>query len=141
MNNIQNAGWFEDSTGRNLRRYWDGAQWTAHVQRHDGTSAVDPIAPAAPVASIVATPRYTPSLTAKIVFGGLVVATAASFLPWEQDTGPVGQQVTGTPADTGTLGVLVVLVAAKRGSPGRRSLARCRSSGVFCSQFSLDCSR
>ena len=36
------AQWYADLTGRHMHRYWDGAQWTAHVA-DDGRTAYDPL--------------------------------------------------------------------------------------------------
>ena len=36
------AQWYADPSGRHTHRYWDGAQWTAHVA-DDGRTASDPI--------------------------------------------------------------------------------------------------
>ena len=42
---MTNAGhWFPDPTGRNDRRYWDGASWTSHVTQ-GGVEATDSISP------------------------------------------------------------------------------------------------
>ncbi len=34
--------WYRDPTGRHEVRYWDGAQWTAHVSDH-GQQSLDPL--------------------------------------------------------------------------------------------------
>lgn len=36
------AGWYADPSGVFHQRYWSGEAWTEHVQRADGTPAVDP---------------------------------------------------------------------------------------------------
>jgi hypothetical protein len=49
MSNQAQPGWHQDPTGRYLRRYWDGNNWTDHVQQADGStineSAVPAVAP------------------------------------------------------------------------------------------------
>jgi divalent metal cation (Fe/Co/Zn/Cd) transporter len=47
-------GWHQDPTGRHLRRYWDGSQWTGHVQNADGSTDS-----AAVVASVATAPAAT----------------------------------------------------------------------------------
>jgi preprotein translocase subunit SecG len=39
---LPSAQWYADPSGRHAHRYWDGAQWTAHVA-DDGRTATDPI--------------------------------------------------------------------------------------------------
>ena len=39
-------GWHADPTGRHQLRYWDGSDWTEHVQTQ-GRPAVDPMKPTA----------------------------------------------------------------------------------------------
>jgi hypothetical protein len=109
VTDIQNAGWYDDTTGRNLRRYWNGTAWTDHVQRHDGTRAVDALVPTRAVT--VPSPSVW-SKPAKVLMGGLAVAAGASFLPWESDVAPSGQHVSATPADTGALGLILATLAA-----------------------------
>jgi hypothetical protein len=132
MSNGPNAGWFDDTTGRNFRRYWDGERWTDHVQRHDGSSGSDPLGGAAPEAMTAATPPVSPptagpieasdprpattwwataSTTTKILAGGLAVALVAIMLPWESDTTTSGETINATPSDTGQLPYLLVLIA------------------------------
>lgn len=42
--NSPSAGWFPDPYGRWPLRWWDGAQWTAHVSQPGGTSSTDAVA-------------------------------------------------------------------------------------------------
>ena len=45
------AAWYPDPAGRHTHRYWDGAQWTAHVA-DDGRAGLDPLAgPGSPTQS------------------------------------------------------------------------------------------
>ena len=44
------AGWYQDPTGRNQLRYWDGSQWTTHVS-NNGVMADEAAQPQAPPAS------------------------------------------------------------------------------------------
>lgn len=59
MTNAMVPGWYDDPTGRNAHRYWDGARWTDHVGSN-GVQAVDPWRPAFE-ASAAATPPHPPS--------------------------------------------------------------------------------
>jgi hypothetical protein len=135
MNTIHTAGWFEDPMGRNLRRFWDGTQWTSHVQLHDGSSATDPITltvPVIPVTSVagadchpvvqaavqplgagvsVVDTRSPMSRTGQVLFGGVAVAAVASFLPWVTFTGPFGYQSAVTPSRGGLLVFILTALA------------------------------
>lgn len=42
MDNETPAGWYADPTDRNEHRYWDGADWTAHVSS-GGRQSLDPL--------------------------------------------------------------------------------------------------
>jgi hypothetical protein len=61
MTNIPPAGgWYRDPTGRYNIRYWDGRQWTHHVNS-GGVNSTDPVA--ADMASIPPTPGTEASAT------------------------------------------------------------------------------
>jgi hypothetical protein len=118
MNTIHTAGWFEDPTGRNLLRFWDGTQWTGHVQHHDGSSATDPTTltvpavPAEVVVSQFAVARGPMSSVGKLLPGGVAVAAVASFLPWVTVSGPFGVQTSATPSQGGVIAYILVALAA-----------------------------
>ncbi len=50
------SGWYPDPSGRHERRYWDGAQWTAHVCTRSIVGTDDPNGPARPAAPPVWSP-------------------------------------------------------------------------------------
>lgn len=137
MNTIHTAGWFEDPTGRNLRRFWDGTHWTGHVQHHDGSSAIDPITPnvtAVPADVAVGQPVVQPAVqpavrpagagvsvvvtrgpissAGKMLLGGAAVAAVASFLPWITFTAPFDVQTSATPSQGGVLAYILAALAA-----------------------------
>jgi hypothetical protein len=55
------AGWMADPFGRHQHRYWDGAQWTAHIA-NNGTASTDP--PSSAKASAPTPAVTTPSSSA-----------------------------------------------------------------------------
>jgi hypothetical protein len=50
------AGWYDDSTGTNTQRYWDGTQWTDQNQPTPGTTTLTAPPPATPAAPAPAAP-------------------------------------------------------------------------------------
>ena len=83
--------WYPDPTGRHDHRWWDGAEWTAHVA-DAGVAAIDPL-PAAPSApgdvrtgAVAATDPAGPTGAAAaapgVAVAALVVGLAAALLGW-----------------------------------------------------------
>lgn len=78
------AGWYPDPSEPSVLRYWDGAQWTTHMQ------------PAPQAAAPVPKPRITNRAALGIVFGLAIVATLVFvvFGGGDSDSGtvtPAGQ--------------------------------------------------
>ncbi|MDQ6873913.1 MAG: DUF2510 domain-containing protein [Actinomycetota bacterium] len=60
-----NAGWYADPESSGQQRYWDGRQWTAHVQANPSGYAVPAVRPVAgpPALPSPAGPGYGPMVT------------------------------------------------------------------------------
>lgn len=80
------SGWFDDPTGRNQRRYWDGANWTEHVQRRDGQQSVDPVSESVSHASLGAaggqslSPRRRLKITVVVCILIMITAGVSNYL-------------------------------------------------------------
>lgn len=83
--------WYPDPTGRHDHRWWDGAEWTAHVA-DAGTPGTDPV-PAAPPADAAAAASGSPTTAPRtgaapvgpapgVAVAALVVGLAAALLGW-----------------------------------------------------------
>ena len=76
-------GWYDD--GRGALRWWDGAQWTEHVQTPDPETAVDPlIEPAPTLESAAERDAGTPATATPVAPGELApeeLAPAATYPP------------------------------------------------------------
>src|SRR5438128_160112 len=92
-------GWYPDPTDDRIMRFWDGTQWNAE-RSLTGVAMVDAVAPAAPVTTVPKTKISVPRLTRTgwFLFAGCAVAAVGTMLPWEQDTTPLGGQVTAGPS-------------------------------------------
>jgi hypothetical protein len=60
---MADSGWYPDPSGRNEQRFYDGARWTDHVAS-GGQQRVDPMQPAAPLATAVQPQYSVPTRTA-----------------------------------------------------------------------------
>ncbi len=72
--------WYPDPTGRHDHRWWDGAEWTAHVA-DAGVAAIDPL-PAAPSPSEGVRTGAAAAPAPGVAVAALVVGIAAALLGW-----------------------------------------------------------
>ena len=70
------AGWWTDPTGRHLRRYWDGTQWTDHVA-DGGPTTVETLGLAPPVTDVIGSSQ--PEAPARAC-ANVAVCTAVALL-------------------------------------------------------------
>jgi hypothetical protein len=83
------AGWFRDPADPSLVRWWDGARWTAHVQRIAPPAASAPPAPSA--APAAPTKKSRAGLVVSLVSVGVVALLAiGTAVAW----GPVSAALT-----------------------------------------------
>jgi hypothetical protein len=115
MSTVQQAGWYPDPWGQAAQRWWDGQQWTSHVEGAvvTGTTTQAQQAPwqaqgAQGVQAqgswtsgpgglpLTGTPGYGAALTAQapanplvkvLALGGAALAAIGSFLPWATVSG------------------------------------------------------
>ena len=116
--------WYPDPTGRHDHRWWDGAEWTAHVA-DGGTPGTDPL-PATPApgaaapattagtaADAATTPAAATGPAPGVAVAALVVGLAAVLLGWVP-----------------FLGLAVALAAAVLGAVALRRTRRGRGRGM-----------
>lgn len=95
----QPAGWYADPSGLPARRWWDGGQWTDHIQPGGAPipppngffPAVPPTGPAAP-GDHTTTPSLYAAQPAGLQHGGQPVAPAAPAPHPEVPTAPYTMQ-------------------------------------------------
>jgi hypothetical protein len=105
-------GWYPDPTDDRIMRFWDGSQWNAE-RSLTGAAQVDDVAPAAPATTVPKTKISVPRLTRTgwFLFAGCAVAAIGTMLPWEQDTTPLGGQITAGPSSVpGGIALLLALL-------------------------------
>ncbi|HTK16942.1 MAG TPA: DUF2510 domain-containing protein [Acidimicrobiia bacterium] len=105
-------GWYPDPSDDRIMRFWDGTQWNAE-RSLSGTATVDDVPPAASGSTVVKTKISVPRLTRTgwFLFAGCAVAAVGTMLPWEQDTTPLGGQLTAGPSSVpGGVAMLLALL-------------------------------
>jgi hypothetical protein len=119
-------GWYPDPTDDRIMRFWDGMQWNGE-RSLSGATPVDAVAPAvaamapavaavAPAVPAFAAPKTKISVprltrTGWFLFAGCAVAAVGTMLPWEQDTTPLGGQLTAGPSSVpGGIALLLALL-------------------------------
>lgn len=81
MSDAPGAGWFPDPTDPSLLRWWDGRQWTEHVQAGVAAAAV----PAEPADAEPAKKRRTGWIVGGVAVGAVALLVGVTALAW----GPV----------------------------------------------------
>ncbi|HEY8547284.1 MAG TPA: DUF2510 domain-containing protein [Acidimicrobiales bacterium] len=126
-------GWYPDPWGQAGRRWWDGTQWSQHV---DGPFTVP-----APVQSAAQPVTGTTLLGLRLVAGGALVVALGALLPWVKVTAPFVGTITkaGTEGDgvLTLLGALIFGGLVVRGLMGRWSRGQVIGALVVASLVTL----